>query len=62
MLSTKVVIARPVKVVLNTGDKKSIAQWGQIRDAVSGEVLHTGQVNYIKSIAKKRYNFRVTSA
>ena len=36
MLSTKVVIARPIKVKLNTGDKKSVAQWGQISCAVTG--------------------------
>ena len=56
MLSTKVVIARPVKVVLNTGDRRSVAQWGQIRDAVTGAVLHTGQIPYIRRVAKSRYN------
>jgi hypothetical protein len=59
MLSTKVVIARPVKVILNTGDRKSVAQWGQIKDAVTGKVLHTGQVPYIRSLARKRYNTQV---
>jgi hypothetical protein len=58
MLSTKVVIARPVKIVLNTSDKKS-HQWGQIRCAVSGTVLHTGQVPYIRQVARKLYNARV---
>jgi hypothetical protein len=47
MLSTKVVIARPVKVILNTGDRKSV------------KVLHTGQVPYIRSLARKRYNTQV---
>jgi len=55
MLRTAVKIARPVKVVVNTSDKRS-HQWGQIRDAVTGRVLHTGQVGYIKRVAKKRYN------
>jgi hypothetical protein len=58
MLRTKVVIARPVKVVLNTVKKES-HQWGQIKDAVSGVVLHTGQVPYICKVAEKRYNARV---
>ena len=58
MLSTKVVVARPVKVVLNTANKRS-NQWGQIRDEASGDVLHTGQVAYISHLAKKRYNTRV---
>ena len=59
MLSTKVVIARPVKVIVNTSDRKSVAQWGQIRDAASGQVLHTGQVPYIRRVAKQRYNMLV---
>lgn len=59
-LATAVKIARPIKVVQNTVNKTH--QWGQIRDAVSGQVLHTGQLGYIKSVAKKRYNYQVTLA
>ena len=58
MLQVKsVVVARPVKVVQNT--VKVGNQWGQIKDAVSGEVLHVGQLQYIKQVARKRYNIAV---
>ena len=58
MLQVKsVVVARPVKVVQNT--VKVGNQWGQIKDAVSGEVLHVGQLQYIKQVARKRYNVAV---
>jgi hypothetical protein len=58
MLQVKsVVVARPVKVVQNT--VKVGNQWGQIKDAVSGEVLHVGQLPYIKQVARKRYNVAV---
>jgi len=60
MLRTTVKIARPVKVVLNTGNRRS-HQWGQIKDVVTGQVLHTGQIPYIRSIARKRYNTQVVS-
>ena len=58
MLRSKVVIARPVNVIQNSANKGS-HQWGQIRDAVNGEVLHTGQLGYIKRLAKIRYNSKV---
>ena len=58
MLQVKsVVVARPVKVVQNT--VKVGNQWGQIKDAISGEVLHVGQLPYIKQVARKRYNVAV---
>jgi hypothetical protein len=58
MLQVKsVVVARPVKVVQNT--VKVGNQWGQIKDAISGEVLHVGQLQYIKQVARKRYNIAV---
>ena len=58
MLQVKsVVVARPVKVIQNT--VKVGNQWGQIKDAVSGEVLHVGQLQYIKQVARKRYNVAV---
>jgi hypothetical protein len=60
MLRTAVKIARPVKVVQNTTNTSVKShQWGQIRDAVTNEVLHTGQLPYISRIARTRYNAAV---
>jgi hypothetical protein len=52
-----VVIARPVKVLINS---RRGHQWGQIKDAVTNKVLHTGRLPYIKRTALKRYNHKVT--
>lgn len=52
-----VVVARPVKVVQNT--VKSGNQWGRITDANTGEILHTGQLGYIRRVARQRYNVAV---
>ena len=60
MLRTAVKIARPVKVVQNTTNTSVKShQWGQIRDAVTNEVLHTGQLSYISRVARTRYNAAV---
>jgi len=60
MLRTAVKIARPVKVVQNTTNTSVKShQWGQIRDAVTNEVLHTGQLPYIRRVARQRYNASV---
>lgn len=48
-------IARPVRVVVNTTREGN--QWGQIREG--SKILHTGQLPYIKRIAKTRYNTMV---
>lgn len=60
-LVNKVAIARPVKVIQNSTNEKS-QRWGQIKDAKTGEVLHTGQLGYIVRTARKRYNVAVTLA
>jgi hypothetical protein len=57
MKLAKSVVARPVKVVINS---RNGHQWGQIKDARSGFVLHTGRLPYIKYTAKKKYNHSVT--
>lgn len=44
---------RPVKVVCNGAQKNDA--WAQIRDLATNEVLHTGQLRYIRNVAKKRY-------
>ena len=57
MLRSKVTISRPVKVIINS---RSGHQWGQIKDVRSGFVLHTGRLPYIKRVAEKRYNHKVS--
>jgi len=52
MFRAQVKINRPIRVVINTSNKGE--RWGQIR--FDGKILHTGQVGYIKRIAKQRYN------
>ena len=54
MKKVSVKIARPVRVIQNT--VKSGNQWGQIKCVATGETLHTGQLPYIKRVAKTRYN------
>jgi hypothetical protein len=49
------VFAVPVRVIKNT-DRKDRPQWGQIVNASTNQVLHTGQVKYIKRVAKTKYN------
>ena len=49
-------IARPVRIVRNSATGH---QWGQIRDNQTGEILHTGRLNYIRRIARNRYNLAV---
>ena len=63
MKNAVTIVARPVKVIQNTTNTSVKShQWGQIRDAVSGEILHTGQLGYIKQVARKRYNVGVSFA
>lgn len=47
-------IARPVKVVSNGAQKGD--KWAKIVDAKTGEILHTGQIKYVKRVALARYN------
>ncbi len=54
MKNAQVVVARPIRVVANgavKGDK-----WARIVCAKSGQVLHTGQLKYIRKVAIGRYN------
>lgn len=57
MKKATVKIARPVKVLRNS---EKGHQWGQIKDAVSGETLHVGRLPYIRLVARKRYNTHVS--
>jgi hypothetical protein len=53
MKAAKTNIYRHVKVVLNT-PRQDRPQWAKI--VVNGQVAHTGQRKYIKSVAKQKYN------
>ena len=44
---------RDIRVVCNGAVRKD--KWAQIRDPQTGEVLHTGQLLYIKRLARKKY-------
>ena len=46
-------VYRKVRVVQNTS-RDDRPQWAKI--VIDGRIAHTGQVGYIKRLAKKRYN------
>ena len=50
---------RKIRVEFNNA-KTGRDQWCRIRDAVTGEILHTGQLAYIRNIAKRRYLHKVS--
>ena len=57
MLKVKAnVFSIPVRVVRNTNKGSKNDQWARIVDAKTGVILHTGQLSYIKRVARKRYN------
>lgn len=45
---------RPVKVIQNT--TKNRPKYAIIKDARTGQRLHTSEPNYIRRVAAKRYN------
>lgn len=45
---------RDIRVVYNGAVHKD-RRWAQIQDPQTGEVLHTGQLLYIKRVALKKY-------
>jgi len=47
--------AVPVRVKVNTMDRNK-SQWGQIVEAKTGKILHTGQLRHIRRVARERYN------
>jgi hypothetical protein len=49
------VFAVRIRGRLNTSNK-SRDQWAQIVNCQTGSVMHTGQPNYIKRVARTRYN------
>lgn len=54
MKNVQVVVARKVRVVSNGAVKGH--KWAKVVDAKSGQVLHTGQLPYIKRVALAKYN------
>lgn len=56
MKAVQVRLVRPVAVVFNTGRNSTGHRWGKIRCGLTGKVLHTGQIGYIKKVAKERYH------
>ena len=59
MKKVSTVIARPIVVKSNVIVKAN-PDWMQIKDAVSGEILHTGRPAYIRKVALNRYNAKVS--
>ena len=52
--------AIPVRIQRNTSKGSQNDQWARIIDARTGVILHTGQVSYIKRIARQRYNVQAS--
>lgn len=44
---------REIKVEINSVARKD---WARIRDAKTHAILHTGQLGYIRKVAKYKYN------
>ena len=57
MKAQNVKLAQSVRVVFNTNNSNR-HQWAKIV-APSGKILHTGQVPYIKRVARKKFNLLV---
>ena len=53
-VATMLIPTRTIKVESNGAAAKA-NQWMRIKDAKTGEILHTGKPAYIKRLAKKRY-------
>lgn len=50
------VFAIPVRIQRNTNAGSRNDQWARIICQRTGKVLHTGQLRYIKRVARQRYN------
>jgi hypothetical protein len=57
MKAQNVKLAQSVRVVFNTNNPNR-HQWAKIV-APNGKILHTGQVPYIKRVARKKFNLLV---
>jgi hypothetical protein len=54
MKAVKSNLYRAARIVVNT-NRRDKSQWAKIVEA-NGRVAHTGQLNYIRRIAKQKYN------
>lgn len=55
MLRVKTTALIPVRVLRNTNRGSKNDQWARIVHAKTGQVLHTGQIRYIRKVAETRY-------
>ena len=53
-----VTVAKSVRVQINTLNGQR-DQWGRIIDSQNGKVLHTGQLSYIRRVARRKFNLIV---
>lgn len=53
---TASLFSTPIRIVRNTRSSSPNSQWAHIVDAKSGRVLHTGQIGYIRKVARDRYD------
>ena len=58
MKAVKSNLYRQARIVLNTG-RADRPQWAKIVES-NGQVAHTGQINYIRRIAKQKYNLNTS--
>lgn len=58
MKNVKTAVIVPIRVVRNTAAASPNHQWAKIVNAQTNAVLHTGQIGYIRKVAKKRYNVK----
>lgn len=58
MKIAQVKVSTPVRIVRNTTNPNR-HQWAKIVDNASGKTLHTGQVKYIRRVARKRFNLEL---
>jgi hypothetical protein len=59
MKSLNVAVARKIRVLKNT--RHDQPDYALIRDDETSELLHVGQVRYIRQVARKRYNTVVSN-
>lgn len=55
MKKVRTVVARRINVIVNSKN----TGWAKIKDASTGQVLHTGLPGYIRRVARSRYNQKV---
>jgi len=56
MKKVKVTLSIPVKVIRNTRAGSPNDQWAKIVRLDNNQLLHIGQIPYIRKVAKEKYN------